>query len=50
MRIFASKSQVEFDIEVTAGSSPKAVALKAAINLKATWVMLDRSRTNQTMM
>ncbi|XP_059429049.1 uncharacterized protein LOC132162847 [Corylus avellana] len=34
--------QVEFDIEVTAGSSPKAVALKAAINLKATWVILDR--------
>jgi endo-1,4-beta-D-glucanase Y len=50
MRNFESKSQVEFDIEVAAGASPKAIALKAAINLKATWVILDRSRKHQTIM
>ena len=35
--------QVEFNIEVATGSSPKAVALKIAMKLKATWVILDRS-------
>ena len=28
---------------VATGPSPKAVALKAAIDMKATWVILDRS-------
>ncbi|WCJ39247.1 Protein kinase superfamily protein [Euphorbia peplus] len=34
--------QIEFKIEVRAGATPKIVALKAAKNLKATWVVLDR--------
>ncbi|EEF39134.1 serine-threonine protein kinase, plant-type, putative [Ricinus communis] len=34
--------KVVFKIEVATGPSPKVVALKAAENLKATWVILDR--------
>ncbi|KAJ9146634.1 hypothetical protein P3X46_028873 [Hevea brasiliensis] len=34
--------KVEFKIEVATGPSPKVVALKAAKNLNATWVILDR--------
>nr|XP_023921600.1 uncharacterized protein LOC112033056 [Quercus suber] len=34
--------QVELDIEVATGPSPKEVALKAAVDIKATWVILDR--------
>ncbi|KAJ6755512.1 hypothetical protein OIU79_028009 [Salix purpurea] len=39
------KSQVELKIkiEVAAGPSPKAVALKIAQDLMATWIILDRS-------
>ncbi|KAF2291779.1 hypothetical protein GH714_035562 [Hevea brasiliensis] len=39
---FCKKSQVEFRIEVATGPSPKVVALKAAEDLNATWVILDR--------
>ena len=35
--------QIEFRIEVAVGPSPKKTALEAATNLKATWVILDRS-------
>uniref|UniRef100_A0A2N9FSL1 Uncharacterized protein n=1 Tax=Fagus sylvatica TaxID=28930 RepID=A0A2N9FSL1_FAGSY len=36
------EEQVELDVMVATGPSPKAVALKAAIDTKATWVILDR--------
>lgn len=42
MKFYACKSQVELDIEVATGPSPKEIALKAAIDIKATWVILDR--------
>ncbi|KAK7827852.1 hypothetical protein CFP56_030848 [Quercus suber] len=42
MKFYACKSQVELDIEVATGPSPKEVALKAAVDIKATWVILDR--------
>jgi len=34
--------QIGFNIEIAIGSSPKAVALKSATKLKATWLILDR--------
>ncbi|CAK7336405.1 unnamed protein product [Dovyalis caffra] len=34
--------QIEFRVEVRAGSTPKELALKAAKNFRATWVILDR--------
>ena len=42
MKFYACKSQVELDIEVATGPSPKEISLKAAIDIKATWVILDR--------
>lgn len=42
MKFYACKSQVELDIEVATGPSPKEIALKAAIDIKATWMILDR--------
>lgn len=42
MKFYACKSQAELDIEVATGPSPKEIALKAAIDIKATWVILDR--------
>lgn len=42
MKFYACKSQVELDIEVATGPSPKEIALKAATDIKATWVILDR--------
>lgn len=42
MKFYACKSQVELDIEVATGPSPKEIALKAAIDIKATWVILYR--------
>ncbi|CAK8538611.1 unnamed protein product [Lathyrus sativus] len=38
--------KVGFHIEVAMGSSPKAVALKSATKLKATWLILDRKMKN----
>ncbi|XP_045833554.1 uncharacterized protein LOC123924645 [Trifolium pratense] len=38
--------QVRFNIEIAIGSSPKAVALKSATKLKATWLILDRKMKN----
>ncbi|KAJ1432109.1 hypothetical protein SESBI_06744 [Sesbania bispinosa] len=38
--------KVGFNIEIAMGSSPKAVALKSATKLKATWVILDRKMKN----
>ncbi|GAU21651.1 hypothetical protein TSUD_251350 [Trifolium subterraneum] len=38
--------QVKFNIEIAMGSSPKAVALKSATKLKATWLILDRKMKN----
>jgi hypothetical protein len=35
--------QIEFRVEVRAGSTPKELALKAAKIFRATWVILDRS-------
>nr|POE98953.1 proline-rich receptor-like protein kinase perk10 [Quercus suber] len=40
--------QVELDIEVATGPSPKEVALKAAVDIKATWVILDRMKRNNS--
>ena len=40
--------QVAFKIQLVKGSSLKEVALKAAIHLKATWLILDRSGKNKT--
>lgn len=34
--------KIKFRIKVLAGHSPKVVALRAAVNLEATWVILDR--------
>ncbi|KAI9400826.1 hypothetical protein POPTR_001G035900v4 [Populus trichocarpa] len=36
------KEQIEFHVEVRAGPNPKELALKAAKNFRATWVVLDR--------
>ncbi|XP_057813444.1 inactive protein kinase SELMODRAFT_444075 [Cryptomeria japonica] len=35
--------QIQFDMEVRAGASTKVVALQAAREFKATWIVLDRS-------
>lgn len=40
---YSSYFQVGFKVELATGSSPKAVALKSAMKLQATWVILDRS-------
>ncbi|KAH8522681.1 hypothetical protein H0E87_003361 [Populus deltoides] len=36
------KEKIEFHVEVHAGPNPKELALKAAKNFRATWVVLDR--------
>ncbi|RYR11447.1 hypothetical protein Ahy_B04g068969 [Arachis hypogaea] len=36
-------NEVAFKIQLVTGSPLKELALKAAINLKATWLILDRS-------
>ncbi|XP_020206143.1 uncharacterized protein LOC109791282 [Cajanus cajan] len=41
-RLYKSE-KVGFNIEMATGSSLKAVALKSATKLKATWLILDRS-------
>lgn len=42
IRLHAWNFQVAFGVSVVAGPSPKVVALEAAQNLRATWVILDR--------
>ncbi|KAK7276623.1 hypothetical protein RIF29_17766 [Crotalaria pallida] len=39
-------NRVGFHVELATGSSPKAVALKSAMKLKATWMILDRKMKN----
>nr|TKS09194.1 hypothetical protein D5086_0000095980 [Populus alba] len=36
------KEQIEFHVEVRAGPNPKELALKAAKNFRATWMVLDK--------
>ncbi|KDP34529.1 hypothetical protein JCGZ_11079 [Jatropha curcas] len=36
------KEKVKFSVQIATGPSPKVVALKAAISLEPTWVILDR--------
>ncbi|KAK9154563.1 hypothetical protein Sjap_002043 [Stephania japonica] len=42
LTLLAVLHQIQFSIKVVAGSSPKIIALHAAIRLRATWVILDR--------
>ncbi|KAK7320480.1 hypothetical protein VNO77_29988 [Canavalia gladiata] len=44
-KLYKSK-KVVFKIEMATGSSPKTVALKSAMKLKATWLILDRKMKN----